>query len=135
MLLEISEIESLVTRWICLGYQTESALGSFVLYDYSLYLVVSSLEGLSCKGKALQWESMFKHQLCFIVWMNFKPTFLCIWTPSLQNGMEKKSSIEERILWGLIWWVCKAIWITKRKSCRRIISQDVPSTQNCGIID
>lgn len=88
VLLEISEIEPLVTRWICLDYQTESALGSFILYDYSLYLVVSSLEGLSCNGKALQWESMFKHQFCFTFWMNFKPTVLCVWTPSLQNGME-----------------------------------------------
>lgn len=52
MLAVIHEIKPLVTRQIWLGYESGSALGSFTWKDYSLAFLVSSLEGLSCIGKA-----------------------------------------------------------------------------------
>lgn len=88
-LVVISEIEPLVTRQISLSCQSESALGSLTWKDYKLALLVSSVGGLSCIGKALQWEPMLKHQHCFRVQMIFRSKSFCIWSLSLPNGRKK----------------------------------------------
>lgn len=89
MLAVISEIEPLVSRQISWSNQSKSALGSLTWKDYKLALLVSSVGGLSCIGKALQWEPMLKHQHCFRVQLIFRSKLFCIWSLSLPNGRKK----------------------------------------------